>query len=208
MSSLHSNKLVQTSANLMFTQQRSFTFSRKLEVYWATLRLLFSVYSFCLIPPSFGRKGMCTNRVSFRNQCNVTCLSCDFPKNYCGKTHDHDIALTSIRDYIVFPSSTIHCWYFSKDSHKIFVTTQLLCVRSSCTDIGQVNRSVTANHGEIELNCLGASDALSNLSNTVLIFWDEDYPLNRFPSPKQYKNESIDMGVYREIPKKHFSQVK
>ncbi len=49
-------------------------------------------------------KGMCVNRV---NHCNVTCLSCDFPKNCCRKTRD--IALTSTRDYVTFPSSTIHC---------------------------------------------------------------------------------------------------
>jgi hypothetical protein len=134
-------------------------------------------------------EGTSTNGFSFWNHCKLTCLSCDFPKNCCGKTRD--IAFTSIRDYFIFPSSTIHCGYFSKDPNKIFVIAQLFCVCSSSADMGQVNQPVMTKHSEIEFNCLGTSDALTNLSNTGLNCWDEDYPLNQFSPPKQYKNEPI-----------------
>jgi hypothetical protein len=95
-------------------------------------------------------KGTCVIGVSFQNHCYAMGLSSDFSKNRCRKTHD--MALTSIGVYVAFPSSTVYGGYFSKNLDKIFVTAQLFCDFSSFADLGQVNQSVTDNHGEIEFH--------------------------------------------------------
>ncbi len=72
--------------------------------------------------------------------------------------------------------------------NKIVVQAQLICGYSNSAELPWVNRSVTLKIG-IQTGTMTVS---SELSSSILMNWDVDYPINKFKPPKDYKPEAVD----------------
>jgi hypothetical protein len=72
--------------------------------------------------------------------------------------------------------------------NKIVVQVQLFCGYSNSAELARVNRSTTLKIG-IQTGTMTVS---TELSSSVLVNWDFDYPINKFKPPKDYKLEAVD----------------
>ncbi len=72
--------------------------------------------------------------------------------------------------------------------NKILVKAQLFCGYSNSAELPRVNRSTTLKIG-IQTGTMTVS---SELSTSILMNWDVDYPINKFKPPKDYKLEAVD----------------
>jgi hypothetical protein len=72
--------------------------------------------------------------------------------------------------------------------NKIVAQAQLFCGYSNSAELPRVNRSATLKIG-IQTGTMTVS---SELSSSVLMNWDLDYPINKFKHPKDYKLEAVD----------------
>jgi hypothetical protein len=117
--------------------------------------------------------------VSFRKQCNVQCLCpLSTPRNQCCDRETH-VSLNNVGENVVFPAQTVHRGYFSV-VNKIVVQAQLFCRYSKSTELLRVNCSATLKIG-IQTGTMAVS---SELSSSILMNWDVDYPINKFKPPK------------------------
>jgi hypothetical protein len=133
------------------------------------------------------------NSVSFRKQCDVQCLCpSSAPCNLCCNRETH--VSNNVGEYIVFPAQTVHQGYFST-VNKIVVQVQLFCRYSNSEELPRVNRSTTLKIG-IQTRTMTVS---SELSSSVLMNWDVDYPINKFKPPKDYKLETVDTDKNRVV---------
>ncbi len=71
---------------------------------------------------------------------------------------------------------------------KIIVQAQLFCGYSNSAELPRVNRSATLKIG----TQTGTMSVSSELSNSMLMNRDVDYPINNFKPPKDYKLEAVD----------------
>ncbi len=127
------------------------------------------------------------NGVSFHKQCNVQCLCpLSTPHNLCCERETH-VSLNNVGEYVVFPAETIHRG-FSSAVNKIVVQAQLFCGYSNSAELPRVNRSTTLKIG-IQTGTMSVS---SDLSSSIFMNWDVDYPNNKIKSPKDYKLEAVD----------------
>jgi hypothetical protein len=127
------------------------------------------------------------NGVSFRKQCNVQCLCpLSTPCKLCCDIETH-VSLNNVGEYVVFPAETVHQGFFSAVK-KIVVQAQLFCGYSNSAELPRVNRSSTLKMG-IQTGTITVS---SELSSSVLMNWECDYPLNKFKPPKDYKLTVVD----------------
>ncbi len=81
--------------------------------------------------------------------------------------------------------------------NKIIVQAQLFCGYSNSAELARVNRSTTLKIG-IQTGTMTVSP---ELSSSVLMNWDLDYPIYKFKSPKDYKLEAVDtdkIGLLKE----------
>jgi hypothetical protein len=116
--------------------------------------------------------------VSFCKQCNVQCLCLlSAPHNLCCDRETH-VSLNDVGEYVVFPAQTIHQGFFSA-VNKIILQAQLICGYSNSAELPRVNCSVTLKIG-IQTGTMLVS---SELSDSVLMNWDVDYPNNKFKPP-------------------------
>ncbi len=65
---------------------------------------------------------------------------------------------------------------------------QLFCGYSNGAELARVNSSTTLKIG-IQTGTMTVSP---ELSSTVFMNWDFDYPINKFKPPKDYKLEAVD----------------
>jgi hypothetical protein len=72
--------------------------------------------------------------------------------------------------------------------NKIVVQAQLFCGYSNSAELARVNHSTTLKVG-IQTGTMTVSP---ELSSSVLMNWDFDYPINKFKPPKDYKLEAVD----------------
>jgi hypothetical protein len=72
--------------------------------------------------------------------------------------------------------------------NKIVVQAQLFFAYSNSAELPRVNRSATLKIG-IQTGTMSFS---SELSSSVLMNWDVDYPINKFKPPKDYKLDAVD----------------
>jgi hypothetical protein len=72
--------------------------------------------------------------------------------------------------------------------NKIVVQAQLFCGYSNSAKLPRVNRSATLKIG-IQTGTMAVS---SELSSSVSMNWEFDYPINKFKPPKDYKLEAVD----------------
>jgi hypothetical protein len=72
--------------------------------------------------------------------------------------------------------------------NKIVVQAQRFCKYSNSAELPRANRSATLKTG-IQNRTMTVS---SELSSSVLMNWDLDYPTNKFKPPKGYKLEAVD----------------
>ncbi len=85
--------------------------------------------------------------------------------------------------------------------NKIVVQAQLFCRYSNSAELPMVNGSATLKIG-IQTGTMTVS---SELSSSVIMNWECDYPLNKFKPPKDYKLAVVDktkIGSLKEINKK------
>jgi hypothetical protein len=97
------------------------------------------------------------------------------------------VSLNKVGEYVVFPGKTVHRGFFSM-VNKIVVNTQLFCGYSNSAKLPRVNRSETLTIGIQTGTMLVSSD----LSNSVLMNWDADYPNDKFIPPQAYKLEPVN----------------
>jgi hypothetical protein len=127
------------------------------------------------------------NSISFRKQCNEQCLCpLSAPCKLCCDRETH-VSLNNVGEYVVFPAETAHRGFFNA-INKIVVQVQLFCGYSNSADLPRVNHSATLKIG-IQTGTMTVS---SELSSSVLMNWEFDYPLNKFKPPKDYKLEAVD----------------
>ncbi len=115
-----------------------------------------------------------TNGISFCKQCSVQCLRpLSAPRNlYCDReTH---ISLKNVGEYVVFPAETVHRGFFSA-VNKIVVQAQFFCGYSNSAELPRVNCSATL---KISIQT-GTMTVSSELSSSILMNWDLDYPINK-----------------------------
>ncbi len=67
-------------------------------------------------------------------------------------------------------------------------TSATFCGYSNTAELARVNRSTTMKIG-IQT---GTMTVPLELSSSVLMNWDFDYPINKFKTPKDYKLEAVD----------------
>jgi hypothetical protein len=82
--------------------------------------------------------------------------------------------------------------------NKIVVQAQLFCGCSNSAELPRVNRSAILKIG-IQTGTMTVS---SELSSSILMNWECDYPLNKFKPPKDYKLKVVDKDknqVLKEI---------
>jgi hypothetical protein len=72
--------------------------------------------------------------------------------------------------------------------NKIIVQVQLFCRYSNSAELPRVKHSATLKIG-IQT---GTMTVASELSSSVLMNWDVDYPINKFKPPKDYKLKAVD----------------
>ncbi len=122
------------------------------------------------------------NGVSFCKQCNVQFLHpLSTPRNLCCDRVTH-VSLNNIGEYVVFPAETIHQRFFSAVK-KIVVQAQLFCGYSNSAELPRVNCSATLKIG-IQTGTMSVS---SELSTSISMNWDVNYPINKFKPLKDYK---------------------
>jgi hypothetical protein len=127
------------------------------------------------------------NSVSFCKQCGVQChCPSSTPCNLCCDREIH-VSLNNVGEYVVFPAQTFHCGFFSA-VNKIVLQAQLFCGYSNSAELLRVICSATFKIG-IQTGTMSVS---SELSSSVLMNWDLDYPTNKFKPPKDYKLEAVD----------------
>jgi hypothetical protein len=127
------------------------------------------------------------NGVSYHSQCNYKCIFSLFTQ--CKKCCDikRHISLNKVGKYVVLPAKTVRCGCFSA-VNKIIVTAQLSCGYSNSAELPRTKHSVTETIGTQTDTLLVSSD----LSNSVLMNWDTDYPYDKFTPPKEYNLELIN----------------
>jgi hypothetical protein len=103
------------------------------------------------------------------------------PHNLCCDRETH-VSLNNVGEYVVFPAETVHGGFFSA-VNKIVVQVQLLCGCSNSAELPRVHHSATLKIG-IQTGTMAVS---SELSRSVLMNWEFDYPINKFKLPKDYK---------------------
>jgi hypothetical protein len=131
------------------------------------------------------------NGVSFCKQYDVKCLhSLSAPRNLCCEREIH-VSLNKVGEYVVFPAETIHRGFFSA-VNKIIGQAQLFCRYSNSAKLPRVNCSATLKIG-IQTGTILVS---SELSNSILMSWDVDYPNSKFKPPQDYKLEAVDTDQY------------
>jgi hypothetical protein len=127
------------------------------------------------------------NGVSFRKQCGAQCLCpLSAPSKPCCDRETH-VSLNNLGEYVVIPAETVHQGFFSV-VNKIVVQVQLFCGYSNSAELARVNRSTTL---KIDIQ-IGTMTVSSELSSSILMNWEFDYPINKFKSPKDYKLEAVD----------------
>jgi hypothetical protein len=125
------------------------------------------------------------NGVSFHKQCNVQCLCLSSAsRKLCCDIETH-VSLNNVGGYIVFPAETVHQGFFSA-VNKIVVQAPLFCGYSNSAELPRVNHSATL---KISIQT-GTMTVSSELSSSVLMNWEFDYPLINFKPPKDYKLEA------------------
>ncbi len=129
------------------------------------------------------------NGVSFCKQCNAQCLHpLSTPCKLCCDIETH-VSLNNVGEYVVFPAETVR-WFFFSAATKIVVQAQLFCGYSNSAELPRVNRSATLKIG-IQT---GTMTVPSELSSSVLMNWECDYPLNKLKPPKDYELTVVDAG--------------
>jgi hypothetical protein len=142
------------------------------------------------------------NGVSFCSQCNEKCpSSLSTPCKKCCETETH-LSLNKVGKYVVFPAKTVHLGFFSA-GNKIIVTTQLFCGYSNSAELPRVKHSDTETVG----TQTGTLSVSSNLSNSVLMNWDADYPYDKFNPPQGYKLEPVNPEKNCVISREYFKIV-
>jgi hypothetical protein len=127
------------------------------------------------------------NSVSFCKQCGAQCIRpSSAPRKPCCDRETH-VSLNNVGEYVVFPAETVHRGFFSV-VNKIVVQAQLFCGYSNSAELARVSRSTTLKIG-IQNRTMTVSP---ELSSSVLMNWDFDYPINKFKSPKDCKLEAVD----------------
>ncbi len=106
------------------------------------------------------------------------------PRNQCCERETH-VSLNNVGEYVVFPAETVHRGFFSA-VNKIIVQVQLFCGYSNSAKLPRVNCSATLKIGIQTKTMLVPSE----LSNSILMNWDADYPNNKFKLPQDYKLET------------------
>ncbi len=74
-------------------------------------------------------------------------------------------------------------------------TSAIFCGYSNSADLARVTRSTTLRIG-IQTGTMTVSP---ELSSSVLMNWDFDYPINKFKPPKDYKLEAVDTDENRVV---------
>jgi hypothetical protein len=115
------------------------------------------------------------------------------PRKPCCDRETH-VSLNNIGEYVVSPAETIHQGFFSA-VNKIVVQAQLFCGYSNSAELARVNQSMTLKIG-IQTGTMTVSP---ELSSSVLMTWDFDYPINKFKPPKDYKLEAVDTDKNRVV---------
>ncbi len=97
------------------------------------------------------------------------------------------MSLNKVCECGIFPAKTVHQGFFSAVNN-FLVTAQLFHRYSNSAKLPRVNRSGTLTIG-IQTGTMSVS---SNLTNSVLMNWDADYPNNKFEPPQGYKLEMVN----------------
>ncbi len=127
------------------------------------------------------------NGASFRKQCNINCISSSStPHNLCCERETH-VSLKNIGEYVVFPAKTVHQGFVGL-VNKIVVQAQFFCRYSNSAKLPRVNCSEALTIG-IQAGTMSVS---SELSDSVLMNWDADYPNNKFKPLQDYKLETVN----------------
>jgi hypothetical protein len=93
---------------------------------------------------------------------------------------------------------------FFSPVNKIVVQAQLFCGYSNSAELPRVNRSATLKIG-IQTGTMTVS---SELSSSVLMNWEFDYPLNKFKPPKDYKLKAVDIDKNRVVEREQLKDCK
>jgi hypothetical protein len=134
------------------------------------------------------------NGVSFCKQCGAQCICpLSAPRKPCCDRQTHE-SLNNVGEYVEFPAETVHQGFFSA-VNKIIVQVQSFCGYSNSTDLARVNHSTTLQIG-IQTGTMTVSP---ELSSSMLMKWDFDYPINKFKPPKDYKLEAVDTDKNRVV---------
>jgi hypothetical protein len=113
------------------------------------------------------------NGLSFRKQCGAQCICpLSAPCKPCCDRETH-VSLNNLGEYVFFPAETVHRGFFSV-VNKIVVQAQLFCRYSNSAELARVNRSMTLKIG-IQTGTITVSP---ELSSSVLVNWDFNYPIN------------------------------
>ena len=108
------------------------------------------------------------------------------PRKKCCERETH-VSLNKVSEYVVFPTKTAN-WGFFSTVNKIIVIAQLFCGYRNSAELPRVKRSVTETIG----TQTGRLSMSSNLSNSVLMNWDTNYPYDKFKPPQGYKLQPVN----------------
>jgi hypothetical protein len=86
--------------------------------------------------------------------------------------------------------------------NKIVVQAHLFCGYSNSAELARVNRSTTFKIG-IQTGTMTVSP---ELSSSVLVNWDFDYPINKFKHMKDYKLEAVDTDKNRVVEREQLQE--
>ena len=139
------------------------------------------------------------NGISFRDECHRECFPSS-TKKCCRKIKD--VPLNNIGDYVLFPADTLHRGFFMA-SDDVLVTAQLFC--GYCNKIGKSMRSETVSIPGITT---GRIEVSPELSTSVCINWDDDYPEEKFSPMKQFQLGEVDLKQNRYIKSIHLGECK
>jgi hypothetical protein len=141
------------------------------------------------------------NGVSFCKQCGAQCIRLSSaPRKPCCDRETH-VSLNNVGEYVVFSAETVHQGFFSA-VNKIIVQAQLFCGDSNSAELARVNCSTTLKIG-IQTGTMPVSP---ELSSSVLVNWDFDYPINKFKPPKDYKLEAVDTNKNRVVEREQLQE--
>jgi hypothetical protein len=126
--------------------------------------------------------------------CNVQCLCPpSASRNLCCDRETH-VSLNNVGEYVVLLAETVHRGFFSA-VNKIIVQAQLFCRYSNSAELPRDNRSTTLKIGN-QTRTMAMS---SELSSSILLDWEFDYPINKFKPPKDNKLEAVDTDKNRVV---------